>query len=77
MRLSKYQDQRRWNEDDCPSYIWFPLPIKKCLALYEGEPGEGSALLEGHLDGLQEGSVLKEGELDEPPLDSRGQQVEL
>jgi NAD/NADP transhydrogenase beta subunit len=25
--------------------------------------------LEGHLDGLQEGSVLKEGEL-EPPLDS-------
>jgi hypothetical protein len=32
------------------------------MALLVGELVEGSALLEGHLDGLQEDSALKEGE---------------
>jgi hypothetical protein len=40
------------------------------MAILEEGLGDGSALLEGHLDGLQEGSALKEAELDEPPLDS-------
>jgi hypothetical protein len=38
------------------------------MALLEGERVESSALVEGGLDWLQEGSALKEGELDEPPL---------